>query len=407
VNKRFDVIIVGGGMVGTALACALAREGLSIALLEPRTPEPPGGRIDLRVSALSMASHYMLDALGVWADIPAQRCHPYDQMRVWDGEGAIHFDSAELGHAQLGWIAENKAVHYALWQRASTQANITLLCPARLDTFSQTSDGSLRVDLEDGLRLRAQLIVGADGGGSKVRQLAGITTAGRDYHQQALVTTVRTEHPHADTAWQRFLPSGPLAFLPLADGQCAIVWSHHSEEARVLAQLDDTTLGQQLTDAFAGRLGEVTVTGPRGTFPLRMQYAQHYVQPGIALVGDAAHIVHPLAGQGVNLGFLDVAALAQVLGQATQRRRPLAALTTLRRYERWRRGENRLMLQAMDSIERLFGNTLPPLAWLRATGLSLTDRLTSVKQLLARQAMGLNGDLPELARPTLFRNTPM
>lgn len=397
-NNHFEVIIVGGGIVGTALACALARAGLRIAVLEPQTPQPPGEPMDLRVSALSMASQHLLANLGVWDNIPTQRCHPYSDMRVWDGAGEIHFDSAELGSAQLGWIAENRAVHYALWQRAGTYATISLLCPARLAGFSQASDGSIRVDLEDGQRLRGQLIVGADGSRSKVRRLAGITTVGRDYHQQALVTTVRTEQPHADTAWQRFLPSGPLAFLPLADGQCSIVWSHHSEEASVLAELDDLTLGQQLTDALAERLGEVCVTGERATFPLRMQHAQRYVQPGIALVGDAAHTVHPLAGQGVNLGLLDAAALTQVLEHAAGRQRPLAALATLRRYERWRRGENHLMLHAMDMIQRLFGNALPPLAWLRTQGLSITDRLTPVKQVLARQAMGLNGHVPELAR---------
>ncbi len=397
-NNRFEIIIVGGGVVGTALACALARTGLSIALLEPQPPQPPSDPMDLRVSALSVASQHLLANLGAWANISAQRCHPYSEMRVWDGAGEIHFDSAELGYAQLGWIAENRAVHYALWQCASAQANIRLLSPAQLVGLTTASDGSLRVDLDDGQRLRGQLVVGADGSRSKVRQCAGITTVERDYHQHALVTTVRTEQPHADTAWQRFLPSGPLAFLPLADGQCSIVWSHHSEQTQVLAELDDLTLGQQLTEASAERLGEVRVTGTRATFPLRMQHAQRYVQPGIVLVGDAAHTVHPLAGQGVNLGLLDVAALAEVLGQAVSRHRPLAALPTLRRYERWRRGENQLMLHAMDTIQRLFDTQLPPLAWLRTRGLSVTDHLTPIKQVLVRQAMGLNGTLPELAR---------
>lgn len=401
-SPRFDVIIVGGGMVGTALACALARERLAIALLEPQAPEPPDERIDLRVSALSIASQQFLAALGAWSEISIGRCSPYREMRVWDSQGGaeIHFDSAELGFPQLGWIIENRLIQYSLWQCANRQAGITLLSPARLAGLRMDADDGVRIELEDGRRLHGRLVVGADGAGSRVRRLAGIEITGRDYDQQALVTTVRTELSHAETAWQRFLPTGPLAFLPLADGQCSIVWSHHGAEADVLAQLDGTTLGQQLTDAFGERLGEVTVTGPRATFPLRMQHARRYVQPGIALIGDAAHVVHPLAGQGVNLGLLDAAVLARVLQDAARRRRPLAALATLRRYERWRRGENQLMLQALDGIERLFDNRIPPLAWLRNTGLTLTDRLTPIKYLLARQAMGLTSTLPTPARPS-------
>lgn len=398
-SKPFDVIIVGGGMVGTALACALTREHLSIALLEAHPPQPPVAQIDLRVSALSLASQRILSALDAWEAI--ERPSPYRDMRVWDSQGnaEIHFDSAELGVRELGWIVENQSIQYALWQCAKRHADITLFGSTRLADMQRNAEGETRIELEDGRCLRGQLVIGADGARSRVRQLAGIDTTGRDYDQQALVTTVRTEVPHAETAWQRFLPTGPLAFLPLADGQCSIVWSHHSAEAGVLAEMDDITLGRQLTDALAARLGEVTVTGPRATFPLRMQHARQYVLPGLALIGDAAHVVHPLAGQGVNLGLLDAAALAEVLLDAARRRRPLSALATLRRYERWRRGENQLMLHAMDGIERLFDNRIPPLVWLRNTGLSLTDRLTPIKHLLARQAMGLSDTLPELARP--------
>lgn len=397
-TDHYDVVIAGAGIVGATLACALAEMPLRIALLEPRPPSPPGPETDLRVSAIAPASQRILHRLGAWPS-GNPRLSPYREMRVWDASGGrgIHFDSADLGVAQLGWIVENPLLQYTLWRRAAAHASITLYCPNQLLDLQRTETGT-RLSLDDGTGLSAGLVVGADGAGSRVRQLAGITVSQRDYRQSAVVAMVTTERPHRETAWQRFLPTGPLAFLPLADDRCSIVWSTTNRLAGELLALDADTFNARLYEAFGPRLGAVSLIGPRAAFPLRLQHARHYAQPGLALIGDAAHVVHPLAGQGVNLGLLDAAALAEVLDTAVRRRRPLAALATLRRYERWRHAENSLMLTALDGIERLFDNRLPPLAWLRRSGLALTDRLAPVKLLLARHAMGLSGDLPALAR---------
>lgn len=246
--------------------------------------------------------------------------------------------------------------------------------------------------------LEADLLVGADGRDSWVRRQVGIEVKGWPYGQSAIVATVRPEHFHRETAWQRFLPSGPLAFLPLPDGLCSIVWSTRPEEAERLMALDDTAFGEALTAAFGCTLGEVTLEGPRGLFPLRLQHALEYVRPGLALVGDAAHAIHPLAGQGVNLGLMDAAALAEVLLAARQRGRPMGSELTLSRYQRWRKGENLAMMAAMDGFKRLFSNRIPPLRLVRNLGLLAADRAEPLKRIIVRRAMGLSGDLPRLAR---------
>lgn len=396
-TAEYDIVIAGAGMVGSALACALAEAGLRVALLERRPPSPPGAEIALRVSALSPASQRLLDRLGAWPAIVAHRVSPYREMRVWNAVDSpgIHFASADLGQPQLGWIVENPAIQFSLWRRAVAHDSLALYCPAR-PVALEISDACSTVTLDDGSRLRAALVVGADGAGSRIRELANITVRGRDYRQRGVVATVATERPHRETAWQRFLPGGPLAFLPLSDGRCSIVWSTPDARATELLALEDAALGARLTEAMGSHLGRVTASGPRAAFPLRMQHAVDYQRPGVALIGDAAHVVHPLAGQGVNLGFTDAAALAEVLIDARHHGRPLGAPTTLRRYERWRRGENRAMALALDGLERLFGTSLAPVHRLRNTGLELTDRLAPLKQRLARMAMGLDSGLPRL-----------
>ncbi len=398
-NQHYDVIIAGAGMVGAALACALANSPLRIALLERRPPSPPGDHIGLRVSAIAPASQRILQRLGAWPE-GHPRLSPYREMRVRDASGGagIHFDSAELGTPQLGWIVENQLLQFNLWRRAAAHANIDLLCPAQL-TDLQVDNSPAQLRLDDGVRLTAALLIGADGARSRVRELAGIELYQRDYRQSAVVATVATAKPHRETAWQCFLPTGPLAFLPLADGRCSIVWSTRTKLAEALLALDEAAFNARLGAAFVHDLGAVHVDSQRVAFPLHLQHARRYVQPGLALIGDAAHVVHPLAGQGVNLGLLDAASLAQVLLDANAHCRPPGALATLRRYERWRRSENEVMLAVMDGIERLFDNALPPLVWLRRNGLALSDRLRPLKQLLADRAMGLTGDLPALARP--------
>jgi 2-octaprenylphenol hydroxylase len=271
-----------------------------------------------------------------------------------------------------------------------------MLCPAeveRLETGARPA-----VWLNDGRRLDARLIVGADGRESRVRQLASIATQGWEYDQHALVATVWPEYHHQDTAWQHFMPTGPLAFLPINDGSCSIVWSTTPAQAEELQAMEAGPFLAALTKASEGVMGEITDTGPKGVFALRLGHAETYIREGLALVGDAAHAIHPLAGQGVNLGFLDAAALLDVLIQSKEAGRNIGAFSTLRRYERARKGANLAMLGAMDLFKRFFSNDLLPLKLARNLGLSLTDHAGPIKHLMIKRAMGLVGELPTLAR---------
>jgi 2-octaprenylphenol hydroxylase len=402
-NTDYDLIIAGGGMVGSALACALGETDLRIALLEgaPLDRIRPEEEPDLRVSAISRASQRIFAAVGAWDGMTAWRVSPFRDMQVWDatGFGHIHFDSATIGEPLLGWIIENRVIQYALLERAQQLPAVELVCPTALET-AEPLNGTTgwRVQLDDGREFTTRLLVGADGAQSKVRQLAGIDTRGWNYDQKAVVGNVRTAEPHQVTAWQRFLPTGPLAFLPLQDGRCSIVWSTTPEQADALLALDDVAFAEALAKAFDRRLGEIVEVGPRGAFPLRLQHTRDYVKPGLALIGDAAHVVHPLAGQGVNLGLLDAATLAEVILDAITAGQEIGAFRVLRRYERWRKGDNLLMLGVMDGFKRLFSNPLPPVQLLRNLGLNLTDAAGPLKNLIARRAMGLEGDLPRLAR---------
>jgi len=401
-----DLLVVGGGMVGAALAAACSGQGLTIAVAEGREPcrAWPPGDLDLRVSALSRASQRLLERLGqgptVWERIQALGACPYREMRVWDAAGgaSIHFDSADFGEPDLGHIVENRVTQLALWERLEAAPDVRLLCPARGLRLIPTPDRAL-LDLTDGRRVAARLLVGADGRDSWVRSRAGITTSGWDYDQQAIVANVRVTKPHGETAWQRFLPTGPLAFLPLADGRCSIVWSATEVLARQLMALDDSAFRAELETAFESRLGAVTAIGHRAAFPLRLQHADQYVRPRLALIGDAAHAIHPLAGQGVNLGFLDAAQLADNLAEALAKGRDIGGLWTLRRYERARRGENMRMLGVMEAFKRLFGNRNPLLVAARGVGMTVADHSPFLKRAFIEQALGLRADLPRLARP--------
>ncbi len=400
--RAFDVLVVGGGMVGAAFALACAGKGLAIGLVEARPPERdwPKGELDLRVSALSRASQRMLERLGAWSRIVDLGASPYRRMHVWDGVsgGAITFDSADLGEPDLGHIVENRAIQLALWELLEQAPDLTLVSPASIADLERGREGS-RLVLGKGRILEGRLLVAADGRDSLIRELAGIPTQGWDYDQQAIVANVRPQQWHQETAWQRFLPTGPLALLPVADGRCSLVWSATQGRAQELLALDDQEFSDALTEASEDRLGWIRVEGPRAAVPLRLQHAERYVEPGLALIGDAAHAIHPLAGQGVNLGFLDAAELAAALDIALGRRRDIATLWTLRRYERARRGENAAMLMAMDAFKRAFGSRFPPLVAARGLGLALTDRMEPLKRLFMERALGLGEGLPPLARP--------
>lgn len=407
--KEIDILIVGGGIVGAALCCALAglptgHGSLRVGLLEARRPsEGQSGPRDVRVSAITLASQRLLEALEVWDSVVARSgvgC--FREMHVWDtaGSGEIHFDSADIGEETLGYIVENNAIVAALWERLRRLESVGLFTPEQ-PVALQRSDGLMEVVTASGRAWGCALVVGADGFDSAVRSLAGIETSGWMYDQMAIVATVRPERYHADTAWQRFLPNGPLAFLPLTGGCCSIVWSTTPEQAADLLALSREGFADALTAAFERRLGRIELLGSRQAYPLRLLHAREYVRPGVALVGDAAHTVHPLAGQGVNLGLLDAAVLVDVLSDAFAAGRPLGSLATLRRYERWRRGENLLMLAVVDGLKRLFASPLAPVRVVRGLGLNLTNAAAPLKHFLMRRAMGLTGDLPRLVRPTV------
>lgn len=399
--QHYDIAIVGGGMVGATLACALDDSGLRVCVVEASTPvlEWPADSADIRVSAINAASEQIFTHLGAWQAMQALGVSPFTDMHVWDatGSGEIHFDCADIGEARLGHIIENRVIQRALIERLRGRGDVQWFCPAGLAALDRTDDG-VSLELTDGTRVTATLAVGADGAGSRTRRAVGIGVRGWGYEQRAVVATVDTEHGHRRTAWQRFLPEGPLAFLPLRDGRSSIVWSTRPEHADELVSMDEQAFNERLGEAFEHRLGDVLRSGPRAAFPLRLQYATRYVEHRVALIGDAAHTIHPLAGQGVNLGLLDAAALAEVLRGAASAGRDPGSRAVLRRYERWRKGDNLLMMASMDGFKRLFGSTLMPVRVARNLGLSLTDAVSPVKHKIIRHAMGLKGDLPQIAR---------
>lgn len=390
----YDIIIVGAGMVGATLACGLAEEteNLSIAIIDANTPNFDWDKdsYDMRVSAITRASQTLFKTVGVWEKIVEQRVSPYQDMFVWDaaGKGELHFDSADMGETDLGHIIENRVIVKALHQRIAALKQIDLLCPAQLENI-EFNENKTELRLKDHSKLSAALVVGADGARSWIRQQADIAVKGWDFDQAALVTTVKTEKPHQDTAWQRFLHNGPLAFLPLTDGYSSIVWSTSPSEAKRLTEISEADFAEELEQAFESKLGKIESVASRAIFPLRLFETLNYVKPRLALVGDAAHTIHPLAGQGVNLGLADVASLIEVIVDAINDKKDIGELKVLRRYERWRRADNRSMLVAMDGLKRLFGSELTIVKELRNIGLNITNQLTPLKNIIMQQAMGI------------------
>tara|TARA_R110001592_G_scaffold363043_1_gene679697 strand:+ start:185248 stop:186468 length:1221 start_codon:yes stop_codon:yes gene_type:complete len=400
---RFDIVIVGAGIAGSALAAALSGNGLAIALLEAQSlqrPELPVARqlqdFDSRVSAITPRSRSLLEKLGAWEAVAAYRQCAYQHMTVWDAEGTggIEFDCADVNAPALGHIVENRAIVSALLACVNRSADVTVFSETRLQDCSRDDNASVtRIQLDNGATLEADLLVAADGALSRVREMFGFTTREWDYGHKAIVTTAQLEHSHEETCWQRFLTSGPLAFLPLpGDGDhhyCSIVWSLAPERAEYLMALDDEAFCGELESAIERRLGRVLGCSQRVAFPLRQRHAVDYVQTGVALVGDAAHTIHPLAGQGINLGLQDVAVLAEeILGGQAQGLDP-RQLALLRRYQRRRKGENLLMMAAMDGFKALFEQQSLPLRWLRNAGMRRVSHMGPLKQQLIRRAMGV------------------
>ncbi len=395
-----EVAVVGGGAVGACTAALLAQGGLGVTLFEPHAPAPtePGAPLDTRVVALSRASERILRAAGAWEHLVPARVCAYERMRVWThggplGPGAIGFDAAEVGEPNLGYILEGRLLQQALL--AALRAHGGRLVPAALERLEVTEDAVV-VTTREGTH-RAALVVGADGARSLVRSLAGLPARVSGYGQTALIANVATAQPHARTAWQRFLGDGTLAFLPLADGTSSIVWSADEPRAQALAAASDAEFGQELERAAESVLGATRLVSQRRAHPLTRLQAQHYVAPRVALVGDAAHVVHPLAGQGANLGLLDAAALAQLVLEGVARREDPGALSGLRAYERWRRSELALMAQAIEFFDRNLAHGSGALTRLAQHGLGVVNRSAPLKRLLIRSALGTSGELPRAA----------
>lgn len=401
-----DVIVVGGGMVGAMTALALARCDLQVTVVEKSATRPVDlNQHDIRVSAISHATLQMFKAVGAWDAMQDMRVCPYKRMLVWDSASSAktHFNSADVGHQQLGFIVENSVIQSALWQQLQQLSHVDIRCPASISELDLSSD-SASVTLDTGEILPARLIVAADGSQSTVRSLAGIKVNGASYQQHALVATVRTEKSQQDITWQRFTDTGPQAYLPLVGHRASMVWYHTESRVAELKALSESDFIDAMETEFPERLGKISAVEQRGSFPLSWSHALHYVKPRFALVGDAAHAVHPLAGQGVNLGMLDAAALAQCVVDGISQGRQPGELRVLRRYERWRKPSNELMIKLLDGIQHVFqpeGYTAlqgDAMKMARTAALRAADKIAPVNKACIRTAMGLSGEMPELAR---------
>lgn len=393
IGTEFDIIIVGAGIVGLTLACCLRGQGLRIAIINKSAYRiEKNATSNLRVLALTLASQQFLEQHHVWQRLDPKEYAPFVGMQVWESHQTanLFFDSADTGVVCLGYIVKNSDLEQALHEQAETDKELTWFAPNTLIKLQIEKDQTL-LTLNSGMELSANLVVGADGVQSRVRELADMPIKSTDYAQSALIATVQTEISHKQIASQIFLPSGPLAFLPLKSAHhCSIVWSNSPEEVKRLASMEDESFCKELTNAFEQRLGKVVSTSPRFSYPLKIQEAEHYIKSGIALIGDAAHTLHPLAGQGANLGIADAQCLAKVILEAKQKHRSIAAFHTLRRFERERRFYNRIMMGGVDGIKYLFASGHPLIQRTRQFGLGMINKVPGLKNVIARYAMGVN-----------------
>ncbi|MCB1616574.1 MAG: FAD-dependent monooxygenase [Pseudomonadales bacterium] len=396
---EYDILVVGAGMAGAAMACTLAECGLRIAVIEHRafTSASTAEHFDPRVVALTIASQGFLERLDVWSSITRQRTGPFSAMHVWDatGTGSIDFAACEVGQSVLGHIVENSVVTEALLDKMQA-LDIELICPASVAslTLADGVGGKTMLVLDDGRALAADLVIAADGAQSSLRAMAAMETREWSYYHRAIVTTVTTELPHQFTAWQRFSEEGPLAFLPLCNEQgntniCSIVWSLKETLAEQIMSLDDDEFRLRLGETFEHRLGEIVTVDKRWSFPLQQRHSKSYFRPGLVLIGDAAHTIHPLAGQGINLGFQDVRVLGEEIRRACQRQIPLTHVSILQRYQRRRLGKNLAMMAVMEGFKQLFEQQALPFRWVRNEGMNQINRFSLLKNRIMQQAMGL------------------
>jgi len=423
-TQAFDIVIVGAGMVGAALATGLGREGFSVAMVD-RAPAPgfdPDSAPDIRVSALSAGSERYLQSLGAWDHILSMRATPYRRLGVWDEarhplsnllprtSNQVEFDAAGLNASHLGHIVENSVTQQGLWQAAEAEPSVTILAGNGVTGITQTGELAI-VALESGAQLSATLVIGADGAQSRVRDMAGIGVTRNQYGQQAMIISVRYQGPVQDITWQGFYPSGPRAFLPLyaagsdhpGESRASLVWYDSPEEIARLKSLNNASLMAEIQQAFPAELPQLTHIEDRASFPIARQHAKHYSAGRIVLVGDAAHTINPLAGQGVNLGFQDAQCLQSILKEARRAGRDLADASVLASYETQRRPANRRMMFAMDAFYHLFSNQIPPLHLLRNIGLGTARALPFARNRVARYAMGIDDELPAVIRQLAAR----
>ncbi|WP_436323045.1 FAD-dependent 2-octaprenylphenol hydroxylase [Vibrio cidicii] len=405
--QSVDIAIIGGGMVGLALAAAFKESELRVAVIEGRVPETQLGELpDVRVSALSRSSEIMLRKLGAWQGIIERRAAAYQSMEVWEQDSFAHinFDAASMAQDNLGHIVENRVIQLALLEQVEKMDNVTLLMPAQCQSMA-VGESEVWLSLDNGQALTAKLVVGADGANSWVRQQQDIPLTHWDYGHTAIVANVRTMEAHESVARQIFTPDGPLAFLPMSQGDMSsIVWSCEPDRAQALMALSDEQFNKALTSEFDVRLGLCEVVGERFAVPLKMRYARDFVRERVALVGDAAHTIHPLAGQGVNLGLLDAASLAQEVLALWRSGQDIGAQRNLRRYERWRKAEAAKMIAAMQGFRDLFAGQNPLKKLLRGVGMTVAGKLPGAKSEIMQYALGLKGELPDLARTSVTHN---
>lgn len=414
--QKFDILIVGGGMVGLTTALAIRKlSTLTVALVDHNPITELTDESEVRVSAINTVSQQLFENLAVWSAMVERRIQPYQQMHIWDksGYGALDFGIDDLSvrdqKGQLGWIIENSVIRNALWQKASLDSGIGLFSETKLSNIAM-GDNEIFASFDDSsaqsMPIIAKLVIGADGANSWLRKKMNMALTFRDYDHHAIVATVKCPQGHQNTAWQVFLETGPLALLPLAnqnskDDHCSIVWSTSPEQAKRLSALNAEAFAKELTAASDGKLGNISLVSERFSFPLTMRFAQDFVKDRVILVGDAAHTIHPLAGQGVNLGLLDAAALAEVLAGAMSKDlkdNNWLSSKTLNQYQRWRKSEAAEMVAAMEAIKQIFTPQHGGIKLIRGLAMSLLNQLTPAKKILIKQALGFKGQRPDLTK---------
>jgi len=395
-----DILVIGGGLVGGPLACALAEAGLSVALIDGEVPDATlAPSFDGRASAVALAPQRMLATIGLWPDIEPWAA-PIKHIRVSDGASPLflHYDHREVGDVPFGWIVENRALRQAILKGlARHEKNVTFLAPAKMTNLTRNSSDVVAT-LADGRTVRARVAVAADGRGSPVREGAGIGVTRWKYDQTAIVCTVAHSLPHGDAAQEHFLPAGPFAILPLTGQRSSVVWTEKGHLAPAIVAQDLADFQRELESRFGDYLGDLTLEGPRFAYPLALQFAHSYTAHRLAIIGDAAHGMHPVAGQGMNMGLRDVAALAELLVEAKRLGQDLGDAQILARYGRWRRFDNLLMLGLTDGLVRLFSNDMAPVKLARDLGMAAVNQMPPLKRFFMKHAMGLVGELPKLLR---------